>query len=303
MTGLGSLDAWLLAAAPATRLAAFRIVAGGFAVVYVVARSPTLWALANRPEESFAPVGVLGWMDRPPAPAVVLVALTLTVMVGLAFVLGWRFALTGPLFAVAMLASATFHSSWGQLLHFENLVVLHVLVIGFSPSADALALRSDPPPPPSYRYGWPLRIAAILTVGVYVIAGVAKLRIGGAEWLFGDSLRNHVAYSAARLDLLGASPSILARTVIDWTWLFPPLAVTAVLIELSAPVALVTRSLRNTWIGAVIVMHLAIAALLLVLFPYQALGFAFAPLFDLEVGAARLHGWIRRVPVTRRWAR
>ena len=49
-----------------------------------------------------------------------------------------------------------------------------------------------------------------MTVVTYVLAGLAKLRIGGVDWLVGDTLRNHVAYSAVRLEVLGARPSPLA---------------------------------------------------------------------------------------------
>ena len=299
MSEFRRVDAWLLAPAPAERLAAFRLLAGGFAVVYVAVRSPALWALTRRPGERFEGVGVLAGLDGPPARVVVMVLLTITLLTGVAFATGWRFSWTGPGFALALLTLGTFHSSWGQLLHFENLMVLHVLVLGFSPAADAWSLTAAGSPRPSPRYGWPLRLAAIITVSVYVIAGIAKLRIGGTEWLVGDTLRNHVAYSASRLTLLGGTPTPLAGEVIDATWLFPPMAVGAVLIELTAPLALVNRMLRNVWVTATIVMHVGILALLAVFFPYQALGFAFAPFFALEVAVSRVARLSRRRPVDR----
>ena len=43
---------------------------------------------------------------------------------------------------------------------------------------------------------WPVRVAAVVTVLTYVLAGIAKLRIGGVAWMTGDTLRNHVAFSA-----------------------------------------------------------------------------------------------------------
>ena len=283
-----TVDRWLFAPAPATRLAAFRVLAGGFALVYVIVRLPALWALTRRPEPRFDGVGVLGWLEGPPPSALVAGLLVATLVAGSAFVVGWRFEISGPAFAVLLLMVATFHSSWGQLLHFENLFVLHVLVLGFSPAADAWAVGRGPASSTGHwRYGWPLRLGALITVITYVIASVAKLRIGGTEWLLGDTLQNHVAYSAARLELLGGTPTPLARHVVDQAWLFPPLAVASVALELSAPLALLGGRIRNIWVVAAIAMHLAIAALLAVFFPYQALGFAFAPLFALEVAVSR----------------
>ncbi|MGI9602683.1 MAG: HTTM domain-containing protein [Acidimicrobiales bacterium] len=301
MSPLRRLDGWLLAPAPAERLAAFRVLAGGFALVYFAVRSPALWALTRRPDDRFEAVGVLSLLDQPPSRALVAVSLVLLIGVGAAFVIGWRFEVTGPAFAVIVMALGTFHSSWGQLLHFENLMVLHVVIIGFSPAACALTpfRRDHPALASSTRFGWPLRLASIVTVAAYLIAGVAKLRIGGTEWLVGDTLRNHVAYSAARLDLLGGTATPVAELVIDWAWLFPPLAIASVIIELLAPLALAGRTFRNLWVGATITMHLAILALLAVFFPYQALGFAFAPLFALEVGVHRLRSLARRPPVDR----
>ena len=58
----------------------------------------------------------------------------------------------------------------GQLLHFENLLVLHVLVVGLTRSADALAWDArrnrsghDRELEPATAYGWPVRLAALVS--------------------------------------------------------------------------------------------------------------------------------------------
>jgi hypothetical protein len=38
------------------------------------------------------------------------------------------------------------------------------------------------------EYTWPVRLVWLLTVTVFVAAGVTKLRTGGAEWIFSDQL-------------------------------------------------------------------------------------------------------------------
>lgn len=286
--------AWLTAPAPAERLAAFRILAGAFAVAYLVVRLPAFLAVADNEADRFAPVGLLAWLDGPwPAAAVRALALA-TPVAALAFAAGVAFRVSGPVFALTLLVLTTYRSSWGQLLWFENLLVLHVLVLAFSPSAAAWSIdarrRPAPGPGPSVAYGWPLRLAALLTVTTYVLAGVAKLRIGGLDWMLGDTLRNHVAYSAARLDLLGGTPSPLARLVVPHEWLFPPVAVMTVAIELLAPLALLGGRVRDIWVGLTWLMHLGIAALMFVVFPYPLFLVAFAPLYRLEHLAAVVRG-------------
>jgi hypothetical protein len=218
------------------------------------------------------------------------------VVLGAAYTAGAWFRATGPAFGLLLLVLGTYRSSWGQLLHFENLMVLQVLIVGFSRSADVLSLdarRSRGQPPSSDPvYGWPVRLAALVTVLTYVLAGVAKLRLGGIDWMIGDTLRNHVAYSAARLDLLGGAPSWLGRRLVPHAWLFPPLATATVVVELAAPVALLGGRLRTAWVAAAWALHAGVAALMYVVFPYPLFLVAFAPFFRLE----RLVGRRRRRP-------
>jgi hypothetical protein len=169
-----------------------------------------------------------------------------------------------------------------------------VLIVGLAPAADAFALRAAPPRrPPHSRYGWPLRLAALVTVVTYVLAAMAKLRIGGSGWLDGESLRNHVAFSAARLELLGASASPLARPITRFGWLFTPLAWATLVIEFGAPVALFRRW-RSAWVAAVWALHAGIALTMFVVFPYPLTLVAFAPMFALEDGVARARRLVDR---------
>ena len=216
----------------------------------------------------------------------------------IAVMLGAGHRVSGPALSLVLLALTTYRSSWGQLLHFENLMVLHVVVVGFSPAADVWSLdarrRRAGIPAPSERYGWPLRLAALITVTTYVIAGLAKLRYGGLGWLDGDTLRNHIAYTAARLDVFGESTSPIAGPLVARGWIFTPLAIAGVAIELAAPVALLGRRLRNGWVTAAVAMHACIAATMYIVFPYPLFAVAFAPMFDLEHGVEWISRW--RVP-------
>lgn len=271
-------------ATPPERLAAFRIALGGFALAYLLLRVPVLLDLRDRSASGFAGVGVLAWLDEPLGDVWLTALVVISLVSGLGFTLGAWFRVCGPVFAVSALALTTYRSSWGQLLHFENLMVLHVLIVGFAASADAWSLdartRSGARRPRDYSS--PLRLACIVVVVAYVIAGVAKLRYGGLDWIAGDTLRNHIAYSAARLDLLGGTPSPLARVVVDHAWALRPMGAAAVAIELAAPIALLGGWWRTAWVGAAWIMHAAIAASMLVVFPYPLFLVAFLPFFELE---------------------
>ena len=280
----GGVDGWLAPTAPPERLAMLRIVVMGFATGYLVIRLPAFLALADLPDDRFEPVGVLAWL-REPLGAAWPPVVAATVVAGLLATAGLWFRVSGPLFAGLLLVVTTYRSSWGQLLWFEALVVLHALIVALASSADALSVdarRSAGRRSPSSGYGFPVQLAAIVTVLTYVLAGIAKLKIGGLDWVAGETLRNHVAYSAARLDVLGGTPSPLAGPFMRATWVAGPLALVALVIELAAPVALMGGRARTAWVVGAWGMHLAIAGLMLVVFPYPLLLVAFAPLFPLE---------------------
>lgn len=291
------------AIAPPERLAVFRILVGLFTTVYVLTRVPVYLGLGDRPEGAFDGVGVLGRLSGPLPHGLVVVVVLTTMVTGVAFTLGTWFRATAPVFAVGLLVLGTYRSSFGQLLHFEDLFVLHALVLAAAPAADALALRprwrarrGPDLSQPSTAYGFPLALTSAITLLTYVIAGIAKLRHGGAEWVIGDALRNHVAYSAARLDLIGGTPAPLAAAVVDHEWILRPLAVATLLVEVGAPLALLGRRWRWAWSSLAWSMHVGILATMLIAFPYPLSGVAFAPLFRLE---HLRHPWSRRP----RWLR
>ena len=299
------VDAWLLAPAPATRLAALRLLTGVYAVAYLVIRTPGLLKVADLPPERFHPVGPLFWMPGPLAPGVARVALAATVALGVAFVAGWRWRVTGPAFALAFLAVTTYRLSWGHVLHTDNLPALHLLVVGFVPAADAWSLDARRGRLPAIgtaagasgghaRYGWPVRVMALLTVVSYVLAGVAKVRPGGLDWLVGDVLRNQVAYDNLRKVLLGDPHSPVGGWLSQYSWVFPPLAMATVALELGAPIALLGGRVRTVWVIAAWSFHAGIVALMAIGFPYELTGVAYAPFFRTERLVSRAAAELRR---------
>jgi len=290
------------AEAPPERLAMLRILTGTFALVYLLVRIPVFLQLGDR-RNGFDGVGAANVLDGPVSGTVVDVTVAVTALAGIGFILGWRFRIVGPIFALGMLALGSYRASWGQLLHFENLMVLYLLIVALTPSADAWSLdarrsaggrRRDVAHGESTAYGWPLALASLVLVLTYVIAGIAKLRYGGLDWVFGDTLRNHVAYAAARLDLLGGAPSPFAGLGVRLDWMWPFAAAATIAIELAAPIALVGGRLRTAWVVASWSMHLGILAFMLIGFPFPLFLVAFAPLYRIERLWTDRPSWTRR---------
>jgi hypothetical protein len=204
---------------------------------------------------------------------------------------------------------ATLDSSWGQVFHTENLMVLHLVILALAPgAADALVvgrrsgrrarprpapardgdLLSTPEPEPAARYGWPVRLAAVVVSLTYLVTGVAKLRLAGASWLDGDTLRHLVAYDNVRKAVLGDTYSPLGTALVEHAWVFAPLAVATLAVELGAVAALLGGRWRTVWVAAAWTFHVGVLALMAIVFAYPLSGVAFAPFFRLERLAERV---------------
>ena len=252
------------------RLAVLRVLIGGFAVVHVLVRVPHVRQVARFDPARFDPIGPLGMLDGPLSPALVDLLLVVTVVAGIGFVAGRRLTVTGPAFAIALLVVSTYRNSWGHIFHTEHLFVLHVLVLGLAP------------PFLKKRDTWPADVCALITVLTYAIAGWAKLRHGGWAWVDGDALRHQVAYDNVRKAALGDTWSSIGGWLVGHRWMFGPLAITALAIELLAPVALLKRPARAAWAVSAWLMHVGIVVTMAITFPYPLTGIAFAPLFRVE---------------------
>jgi hypothetical protein len=244
-------------------------------------------------------VGLLAPLDSPPAAAAVVVILVVAFATGVAFAVGAQGRLTGPVFAATFALVATYRSSWGQIFHTDDLVTIHLVILAVAPSALAWSwdARRTGPPGPHERFGWPLRLMSIVTVATYVLAGLAKLRTSGLDWITGTVLRDQIAQDNLLKELFGAPSSPLASPLLGHAWLFPPMAAIAVAVELGAPVALLGGRWRTAWVAAAWAFHLGILVLMTTFFPYPLFGVAFASMFAVE-RIPRVAGqwWRRRRP-------
>ena len=296
------------------RLGLIRVLVAGYATGWTAARAPHLLDHLDFDARRFDPVGVLAPLAGPPAGIAVIAAVAATIAFGAAATLGWRYRLTGPALAMFFLAVTTYRNSWGQIFHTENLVALHLAVLAIAPADRHWTLSPRRRPGPGHRPAarrdgddgrwaardgrvpvpaaaarrdgdggrWAVRALAVATVAGYVVAGVAKLRNGGAAWLDGEVLVNQVAFDNARKDVLGDVMSPLAGFFVENRWLARPAVWASMAVELGAPLALLGRRAAAAWSLAAWGFHLAILVLMAIVFPYHLLGLALIPLLPLE---------------------
>jgi len=301
MSALERVERWWFCPAPALRLACLRVLVSSFALLWLIGVGPLLLGNLRMAASHFAPVGVVTILDAPLPFELGVFTWLATIALGVAAVLGWRFRVTGPAFALGLLWVTSYRNSWGMIFHSENLVVMHALVLALLPASDAWSLdarRRQTPAAAAHvldpRYGWGPKLMATLTVLTYVLAGVAKLRNAGDAWLGGEALLGHVAWDNLRKLELGSAYSPIGAALASFPALFVPLAWMSMALELGAPIALFGRRLAWVWAVGMWCFHLGVLLLMAIMFAYPVSGVAFAPLFELEVLALRLGERLRR---------
>jgi hypothetical protein len=292
---------WLFVAAPGLRLAALRVLICTYAMVWLVGFAPILLSGLWFPAERFEPIGVTSLLDAPLSPALGLAIWAVSVVAGAATLLGWRYRVIAPIFALSLLWVTSYRNSWGMIFHSENLLVMHVLILALLPAADAWSLdaqrdarvraRGQQAHP---RYGWGPRLMATVTALAYVLAGVAKLRNAGFVWLDGEVLLAHVAWDNLRKIELGDLHSPIGAWLCQHPAVFVPLAWGSVILELGAPISLFGPRLARIWAVGMWAFHVGVLAIMAIAFMYPLTGVAFAPLFEVERPITALAARVRR---------
>lgn len=297
--GVTTFDRWLFAPVPAARLAVVRFAVFAYGLGWLVIRFPYILDVARLPERRFEPVGVLAWLERPAAVGTV-VACWAVAVAGFALAAAGRwYRWTGPLAALGLLVVVTYTNSFQQVFHTENLLVIHALVLAVASPARVERTTASQGETREWVEGWPLRLLGVTVVVAYVLAGVAKLRYGGMDWVTGDALANQVAFDNVRKVLLGDIHSPVGGWLAGVGWIWPPIALATLAVELGAPMALLGRRWSTGWVVAAWCFHAGILALMAIAFPYQLLGvayLAFLPAERLPVAARGL--WARARSVT-----
>ena len=309
-----TLDAWWFAQGSPERLAVLRLIIGATAVAFLALRIRQYTGVAGTSADLFDPVGPVVLLARPIPTWAFEAVMTVTLIVGVAFALGWRFTWTGPLFGLLFLLVVSYRNSWSMIYHVDNLLVLHVLILGLTRSADALSLdalggrsvfgawdqfvaeegSAEQTAPDAdgwhWEYGYPIRLLCAVTVAVYVLSALAKLSGPiGLSWALGESLRNQVGFDALRKELLEGGAQPLAYLVFNNLPLAAAVGISAIVLELGSIVALINERIGRLWVAAVYGMHWGIYAIMGIFFWYQLTALCFAP-FLVSEGLVR---WCR----------
>ena len=183
---------------------------------------------------------------------------------------GWA-----PVYAILSILLYTYRSSWGMIFHTENLMVFHLLVVAFCPAADVYTVQTKDFPwfnldswkrkteiPEDGRYGWGIRLLCIVTTSSYFLAGVAKIKNAGWDWVSGDILRVHIAYDNLRKIEMGDWYAPLGIWLISYGWIFPILAVFTLLFELGSPLALFSNKVGRLWAIGIWSFHLGVVLMM-----------------------------------------
>jgi hypothetical protein len=297
LTLLSAFDRYWFAPAPAARLAVVRILVAAYAVAYLLFGFDAVTDVGRFGAPHFAPAGLARVLSSPlPQPLVVALAAA-TVLLGVPVLLGFRYRLFAPLFALSFLWVTSYRNSWGMLFHTENLVALHLAILAAAPAADAFSLDGREPrgDADAGAYGWPLRAMTWVTVVCYVLAGIAKLKLAGPVWLGGELLRAQIAYDNLRKLELGSHYSALGAWLVRHPGPFVALSWLTFALELGAPVALAGKRAAAVWVAAAWLFHVGVLVLMAIPFFYQLSLVAYAPFFPVERAAASLRERLGRL--------
>jgi hypothetical protein len=291
---LRAFDRFWYRPAPASRLRMLRILVGLYAVVLLSIGFPNFVSVTRFQPSEFAPVGPVALLAAPLPDSVVYALSALSIGLGLAFVAGYRYRVVGPAFALLFLWVTSYRNSWGMKFHTENLVALHLLLLAVAPAAEPQAGRESEEP--SGRYGWAITAMSTVTVLTYLLAGIAKLRLGGIHWMSGEALRVQVAYDNLRKIELGSFHSPVGAAIVGYTPLFRVLGVMTLLLEVGAPIALLGGRFARVWAFGAFAFHLGVVALMAIAFPYPLSGVAYASFFHVErLGKTNAGVWVGRL--------
>ncbi len=285
---------WWFAPAPAERLAALRMLIGGYALVWVIGRLGEFAGVARYGKTHFHPYGVVRVLDSPLPVSIVVALAIVTCVLLVAFILGVAYRVVAPLAAIALLWTITYRNCWGMPFHTENLMVLHVIALAIAPAADAWAIGAKQRGVAAAGYGWPIKLLCALTAATYMLAGIAKLRIAGIDWVDGELLRNQIAIDNLRKAVLGDGIAPLAHLVLDHPKALVPFSAMSLALELGAPLALLHRRIGYVWALGAWGFHLGVVLLMNIWFIYPLAGIALLPLLPAERVISAARGIVRR---------
>ena len=136
--------------------------------------------------------------------------------------------------------------NFGQVYHFDAILVLAFWILAFSRAGDAWSIdawRHGRATVADAEYRWPVQLILVTQALVFFAAGIAKLWTSGAEWFLSDHLAlllQRVQYHISDADPLVPWGSFIASSPL----LYHGMALSTVVIETAYPLALFSRRLR-----------------------------------------------------------
>jgi len=273
---LRALERHWFAPARMSDLAIARIVVVGSQLLFFLPDLAVQSWLAGADASLFRPIPALKLLLLPigewgarPDPMLLRGAWLLSVVSGVAGVLGLYTRLSLLVFAAMNTLLVAHGYSYGEYHHPEGLMVIALWVLAVAPSgatwsADDLRARwagtlqfmkfqprrvaSDV----SEFARWPLRTIQWLFVLIYLSAGLSKVRNGGLEWMNGHTLSYYLLLDGVRSDLS------LSLVLAEWTWLLAVLSVGTVAFEMTFAAAIVVPRLVWPYVLAGTALHAGI---------------------------------------------
>ncbi|WP_193104061.1 hypothetical protein [Brachybacterium sp. FME24] len=294
MSGAGLTGALIAAASTARRHLAPRTGAATPALLRVAVGGYHLWHIARRRKlykgvhrtdaASFDPVGPARILRSPLPPVVADRLLDASLVTGALFTAGVAHRIVGPLHSALQTWNFSYRNSWSMVFHHENNLVLHTMVLGAAPSADALSLdalvrdRSLLPGRRSWMYGATPTVMNAAVALTYLLAGLAKFTGGnGIRWVDGGNMRGQVAFDALRKEMLGEEASPLGKLLYPHRELFTAMAVISLIVEMGAPLAVLDHRAGRLFALGAFAMHWGIKAIMRITFPYNLSGVLYLP--------------------------
>lgn len=163
--------------------------------------------------------------------------------------------------------------NFGETHHYDALVVIVFGIMALSRCGDACSIDrlirkarrgGDSPiqrPQMSGEYTWPVRAVWLMLALIFFGAGVSKLRHSGLEWIFSDNmalLLIHPYYYTTTNDPLASWGLFLAQ----YKWLYRPMAAATIVLEVSYPLALISRRARWVIVPGVFFLQAGIRVLM-----------------------------------------
>jgi len=203
--------------------------------------------LGGTPDALVDPVAVLFWLPSMPSSAVIVAIQAVGTAAAVAAALRWRTRLTYAVAWACYLVLAGLRGSRGKVLHNDLLLLWVAAPFLLAPLQAAWHDRR-----PTRTYGWPIRVATVVTVLIYAFAGYHKLRRSGLEWAFGDNM-HFVTLWGPSIGRPGWAA--FADWVADRAWAAKLAGIGILSLEVGFPLALVWRRLLPWFALVAVSLH------------------------------------------------